>query len=223
VVTGAASGIGRAVTERFRAEGAQVAALDRVPIDGEPAAELSLVCDVSDEVSVTESFEQIVAELGPVDALVTSAGVALESEFSETKLADWNDVLAVNLTGSFLCAKHAVRRRSDSCSLVFISSMSALVATADEAAYCASKAGVIGLARSIAVDCAPLGVRSNCICPGVIDTPLNEPMWEVRGAEFRRFVEQSHPLGQMALFLASDESTFVTGSSFVADGGYTSR
>jgi meso-butanediol dehydrogenase/(S,S)-butanediol dehydrogenase/diacetyl reductase len=232
VVSGAASGIGRAVSERFRAEGARVAALDRVPIDDEPTAGLSLVCDVSDETSVAESFEQIAAALGPVDALVTSAGVALESEFTETRLADWNNVLAVNLTGSFLCAKHAVRRRSGACSLVFISSMSALVATADEAAYCASKAGVIGLARSIAVDCASLGVRSNCICPGVIDTPMNEPMWAARGAEFRRVVEQSHPLGrlgrpddiaQMAVFLASDESTFVTGSSFVADGGYTSR
>jgi meso-butanediol dehydrogenase / (S,S)-butanediol dehydrogenase / diacetyl reductase len=232
VVTGAASGIGRAVTELFRAEGARVAALDRVPADGGPDADLSLVCDVSDEVSVIESFEKIVADLGAVDALVTSAGVALESELTETELADWNAVIAVNLTGSFLCAKHAVTQRSDSCSLVFISSMSALVATADEAAYCASKAGVIGLSRSIAVDCAPLGVRSNCICPGVIDTPMNEPMWEVRGLEFRRFVEESHPLGrlgrpediaQMALFLASDESTFVTGSSFVADGGYTSR
>lgn len=232
VVTGAASGIGRAVTELFRAEGAQVAALDLVPSEGALATDFSLVCDVSDEVSVAESFEKVAAELGPVDALVTSAGMALESVFTETKLADWNTVIGVNLTGSFLCAKHAVTRRSDACSLVFISSMSALVATADEAAYCASKAGVIGLSRSIAVDCAPLGVRANCICPGVIDTPMNEPMWEVRGTEFRKFVEESHPLGrlgrpediaQMALFLASDESTFVTGSSFVADGGYTSR
>jgi NAD(P)-dependent dehydrogenase (short-subunit alcohol dehydrogenase family) len=232
VVTGAASGIGRAVVELFQDEGGRVAALDRSPAVHDGPGSLPLECDVSDEASVSLAFDRVATELGPVDALVTSAGVALESEFAETELADWNDVIAVNLTGSFLCAKHAVRRRSDPCSLVFISSMSALVATADEAAYCASKAGVIGLMRSVAVDCAPLNVRSNCICPGVVDTPMNEPMWQVRGGEFRRMVEDSHPVGrlgrpidiaQTALFLASDESSFVTGSSLVVDGGYTSR
>ena len=231
-VTGAASGIGRAVAGLFAAQGARVAALDRSEALRAGAYPLELLCDVADEASVERAFETIAGKLGPIDALVTSAGVALESRFEDTPVEAWNDVLAVNLTGSFLCAKHAVRRRAERCSLVFVSSMSALVATADEAAYCASKAGVIGLMRSIAVDRAEIGVRANCVCPGVVDTPMNEPMWLARGPEFRRMVESSHPLGRLgraedvalaALYLASDESSFVTGAELVVDGGYTSR
>ena len=233
VVTGAASGIGREMVEAFTREGARVAALDRDPsVASTTAGALGLVCDVADEASVEQAFERVRSELGQIGAVATAAGVALECRFEETPLDGWNQVLAVNLTGSFLCAKHAVPRMAPGGSLVFISSMSALVATADEAAYCASKAGVIGLMRSIAVDCADVPIRSNCICPGVIDTPMNEPMWEARGPEFRRMVEDSHPLrrlgkaedvAHMAAYLASDESSFVTGSQFVIDGGYTAR
>jgi NAD(P)-dependent dehydrogenase (short-subunit alcohol dehydrogenase family) len=232
VVTGAASGIGRELVDVFVREGARVAALDRNPSVADGSAQLGLVCDVADEGSVQAAFDAVRGELGPVDALATCAGVALECRFEETPLDAWNHVLAVNLTGSFLCAKHAIPRMEPGGSIVFISSMSALIATADEAAYCASKAGVIGLMRSIAVDCASVPIRSNCICPGVIDTPMNEPMWEERGAEFRRMVEAGHPLGrlgqpadvaQMAAFLASDDSSFVTGAQFVVDGGYTAR
>lgn len=232
VVTGAASGIGRAMVDVFAREGARVAALDRDPSVTSTEGALGVVCDVADEASVEQALERVRGELGEIGAVATAAGVALECRFEETPLDGWNRVIAVNLTGSFLCAKHAIPRMTPGGSLVFISSMSALVATADEAAYCASKAGVIGLMRSIAVDCADVPIRSNCICPGVIDTPMNQPMWEARGPEFRREVERSHPLGRlgsaedvarMAAFLASDESSFVTGAEFVVDGGYTAR
>lgn len=232
VVTGAASGIGRETAALFAREGARVAGLDRDPSVEEAGDVLGLVCDVADESSVEQAFEAVRNRLGRIGAVVTAAGVAFECRFEETPLEAWNAVLAVNLTGSFLCAKHAIPRMQPGGSLVFISSMSALIATADEAAYCASKAGVIGLMRSIAVDCASVPVRSNCICPGVIDTPMNEPMWNERGAEFRREVEAAHPIGRlgtaddvarMAAYLASDDSSFVTGSQFVVDGGYTAR
>jgi NAD(P)-dependent dehydrogenase (short-subunit alcohol dehydrogenase family) len=232
VVTGAASGIGRAMVDVFTREGARVAALDRDSSVTSAAEALGVVCDVADEASVEQAFERVRGELGEIGAVATAAGVALECRFADTPLDGWNRVIAVNLTGSFLCAKHAIPRMTPGGSLVFISSMSALVATADEAAYCASKAGVIGLMRSIAVDCADVPIRSNCICPGVIDTPMNEAMWEARGPEFRRMVEASHPLGRlgsaedvarMATYLASDESAFVTGAEFVIDGGYTAR
>jgi dihydroanticapsin dehydrogenase len=232
VITGAASGIGRETIGVFVREGARVAALDRDPSVEDLTDALGIVCDVADEASVERAFDTVRDELGEIGAVVTAAGVALECRVEETPLDAWNTVLAVNLTGSFLCAKHAIRRMAPGGSLVFVSSMSALIATADEPAYCASKAGVIGLMRSIAVDCASVPIRSNCICPGVIDTPMNEPMWEARGPAFRRMVEESHPLGRlgspadvahMAAYLASDESGFVTGSQFVIDGGYTAR
>lgn len=233
VITGAASGIGREAVQTFKLHGAEVAALD---IDDDAlattGADLKLACDVSDERSVAGVFDEVRRGLGPLDVLVTCAGVALEAKAHETTLEGWNRVLAVNLTGSFLCAKYAIPGLRQNGSLVFISSMSALVATADEPAYCASKAGVLGLMRSIAVDYSSLPLRSNCICPGVIDTPMNEPMWAARGATFRQLVQEAHPLGRlgtprdvvnMIVFLASDESAFVTGSVLVVDGGYTAR
>lgn len=232
VVTGAASGIGLATVNLFKREGANVAAFDRDEAVRDVGAGLKVICDVTDEASVYAAFDHVRSEMGPIDALVTSAGVGLECKFAQTSLTAWNEVIAINLTGSFLCAKHALTDMTPGGSLVFISSMSALVATADEAAYCASKAGVIGLMRSIAVDYADIPIRSNCICPGVIDTPMNQPMWRARGADFRRMVEAGHPLGRLgsasdvalaALYLASNESAFMTGSQMVLDGGYTAR
>jgi NAD(P)-dependent dehydrogenase (short-subunit alcohol dehydrogenase family) len=233
LITGAASGIGRETVRAFHTEGARVVAigLDATALKAS-GADMNVVCDVANEPAVVDAVGSVQRELGPIDAVVTCAGVALEAKVHETSLEAWNHVIAVNLTGSFLFAKHSVQKMRQGGSMIFISSMSALVATADEPAYCASKAGVIGLMRSIAVDYADVPIRSNCICPGVIDTPMNEPLWAKRGASFREAVERAHPLGRlgtprdianMAVFLASDESAFVTGSTFVVDGGYTAR
>jgi meso-butanediol dehydrogenase / (S,S)-butanediol dehydrogenase / diacetyl reductase len=228
VVTGAASGIGRATAELAAAEGGIVLGLDREPDDS--AAYPLLTCDVSDESSVEAAVAEIAARHGRIDALVPCAGVAHEATVPETTLEAWDHVLRVNLTGVFLCAKHAIPLMSPGSSIVVVASMSGVVATDGEAAYCASKAGAIGLARALAADHADSGIRANAVCPGVIDTPLNAGLWQLRGEEFKQELAARHPLGrlgraeevaQVIVFLASPESSFVTGAVLLADGGYT--
>jgi NAD(P)-dependent dehydrogenase (short-subunit alcohol dehydrogenase family) len=231
-ITGAGSGIGLATTRRFLAEGAKVAALDLDPSRaGEAGAHLTTVCDVTQESSVEAALDECIERFGRLDVLVANAGIALERRLDDTELTDWERVLRVNLTGVFLCAKHAVRRMPHGGALVFHASMSGIVATADEPAYCASKAGVMALARSIAVDHAAQGIRANCVCPGVVDTPMTVEQFAPH-PEFRRAVEAMHPLGRFAdpdeiasaaAFLASDHSSFVTGTALVVDGGYSVR
>lgn len=232
VVTGGGSGIGAATVRRLTEDGATVVALDLAADIAERAdPALGLACDITDEAAVAEALDLVVTRFGRVDVAVMNAGIALEVPLVEISLEQWNRVIGVNLTGSFLVAKHAVRRMPAGGALVFHASMSGLVATADEPAYCASKAGVIGLSRAIAVDCAPQGIRSNCVCPGVVDTPMTREQF--RGhEEFRDVVERAHPLGRFALpeeiaaataFLASDDARFVTGTELVVDGGYTAR
>jgi meso-butanediol dehydrogenase/(S,S)-butanediol dehydrogenase/diacetyl reductase len=214
------------------AEGALVAALD-LDLDGATAsgAQLPLRCDVTDENSVAAALDAVLERFSRLDVLVANAGVAHEVRLDQTTLADWNRVIQVNLTVVFLSAKHAVRRMPGGGSLVFHASMSGVVATTDEPAYCASKAGVIGLARAIAVDHAKDGIRSNAVCPGVVETAMTVEQFRPH-PEFRRQVEQAHPLGRFAspaeiasltAFLASDESSFLTGAVVLADGGYTAR
>ena len=224
-MTGATSGIGKAIAVRARTDGAIVIGLDLVA-DGEAVR----ACDVTDESAVAAALEGIAAEWGRIDALVACAGVALDAKATETTLQAWQRVIDVNLTGVFLCAKHAIPRMPRGSSIVAIASMSGLIATDGEPAYCASKAGVIGLVRALAVDHAADGIRVNAVCPGVIDTPMNDELWRTRGERFRDQVASKHPLGRfgqaaevanVALFLASPESSFVTGATWTVDGGYS--
>lgn len=224
VVTGAASGIGRAIAMRLAADGATVVGLDRVAVPGTEVR----ACDVTDEAAVAAAL----ADLERIDVLVPCAGIGLEAGLLETSLEDFNRVLGVNLTGVFLCAKHAVPRMPAGSSIVLVASMSGVVATDGEPAYCASKAGAIGLARALAVDLAGDGIRVNAVCPGVVDTPMLDELWEERGAGFRAELEAAHPLGRLGTpaeianvvtFLASPESSFVTGAVWAADGGYTAQ
>jgi NAD(P)-dependent dehydrogenase (short-subunit alcohol dehydrogenase family) len=241
-ITGAASGIGAACARRFAEEGARVAGFDlREPAaDGDwaraaaagPGA-LFATGDVCDDASVARAAAAVLARLGRIDVLVTSAGVAGGGPVHAISLEDWDRVLGVNLRGTFLAARHVLpamlAQRAGS--IVTIASVAGIEGFEGGSAYNASKGAVVLLTRNMAIDYARRGIRANCICPGFVETPLFDSIWQNPGlAAVRERMREAHSLGrfgraediaQAALFLASDESAFVTGHSLVADGGYT--
>ena len=241
VVTGAAAGIGAATAEVFAEEGASVVLADIAGAEAEEVASgirqrggsaLSVTADVS----IEEGVEAVVLAAergpGPVDILVNNAGVELKRPVEDTSLADWERVLRMNLTSAFLMSRRVFpgmkeRRRG---AIVMNSSVGNTIAAVNSSAYGASKAGMMALARGLALEGAPFGVRANAVCPGVIATPMNERnLARADDPEaMRRSWYEVTPLGRLGtprevaqaiLFLASDESAFVTGLPLVIDGG----
>ncbi|WP_340539898.1 SDR family NAD(P)-dependent oxidoreductase [Nocardioides sp. GXZ039] len=245
LVTGAASGIGRAVAQRLADEGARVWVLDR---DGQQAlraaAEIRAsggnaegrALDVTDAEAFTATVERVLESDDRVDVLVNNAGITLAAPVWQTDSADWAQVLAVNLTGVF----HGIRAvfptmiAAGRGAIVNTSSDAGLVGWPGQAAYCASKSGVIGLTRSAAMDGAPHGIRVNAVCPAFTRTPLVEDWVRAQSDPdaARREVAAEQPLGRMGepseiaaaiAFLASAEADFVTGVAMPVDGGVTAR
>ena len=239
IITGAARGIGLAMAEVMVERGARAVlvdsdagVVDQATRLGERA--LGLVADVTAEAEVAAAVHLVCAKFGRLDAAIANAGIGHEATAHETSLQDWDRVLRVNLTGTFLTCKHslmAMVERGEGGGLVCVSSISGAVGIAGEAAYCASKAGVVGLVRSIAVDYAARSVRCNAICPGVIDTPMTQALWDEHGYGLRTTLAARHPLGigrpgdvaHMAAFLLSEEARFITGAVMFVDGGYTAK
>ena len=239
IVTGGSRGIGRGIVERFVAEGAHVlATARRLPEKTMPAGDN--LAFIAADVARTEDAARIVAyaveRFGGLDILVNNAGIQLQKSLEETSEAEWDEVMAVNVKGIFLCTRAALPalRSRGGGAIVNIGSYDGFLADPNFSAYCASKGAVHALTRAMAIDLGKDGIRCNVICPGWIETEMVEDYIAhlPDPAAARASIESLHPVGRtgrpadiasLALWLASDESSFFTGQEFVADGGFTAR
>lgn len=245
LITGGAGAIGRATARRLAEDGAVIVIADR---DERAAAEVAadlrttgatatgLGVDVTDDASVRAMVEATVAAHARIDILFCCAGLLVSGTVLDTSLEDWHRTLAVNLTGPFLTSRHVLPVMLDQGggSVIHVSSTAGVVGEAAIAAYCASKGGVVMLARQMAVDFARRGVRVNVVCPGWIDTPFNDPAIEAAGGRdaLEPYVDMMVPMGRQGLpeevadvvaFLASDDARLMTGAVVMVDGGLTAQ
>lgn len=248
LVTGASSGIGRAITQSLAEAGADVVinyasgkekALDLArDIEARGTRAIAIQADVSDEKQVDAMFGEAIANLGTLDILINNAGLQQDAAFHEMTLAQWNRVIGVNLTGQFLCARAAVRefkrrgvKPEVSCAagkIICVSSVHEVIPWAGHVNYAASKGGVMLMMKSIAQEVAPLRIRVNSICPGAIRTPINMQAWDtpqhynelMKLIPYKR-IGEVEDIGRAAVWLASDYSDYVHGTSLFIDGGMT--
>jgi NAD(P)-dependent dehydrogenase (short-subunit alcohol dehydrogenase family) len=240
LVTGGAQGIGRSIVEVARREGAQVAFVDVDERAGRATAEalggeaLFVAADVADEARVAAAVARVQAELGPIGVLVNNAGRNSYADAVQMTEAEWDDVFAVDLKGTWLMSKHVlpamIERRSGA--IVNVASLHAQLTARGMFPYAAAKSGMVGLTRSLALDVAPHNVRVNAVSPGYTRTALVDEYLELRGAEEEAAILAAQPLGRIAeprevaevvCFLASDAASFVTGANWAVDGGLGSR
>lgn len=248
LVTGGNSGIGKGIAVALGSEGANVAVNY---IAGEDEAEktvgeikqngvnaVAVKADVSDPDQVTAMFEKTCEQFGTIDILVNNAGIQKDAPFLDMSLDAWRKVLDVNLTGYFLCAQQAARefkrrgvrleRSTSAGKIIFISSVHEVIPWSNHCNYAASKGGIMMLMKSISQELAPYKIRVNSVAPGAIKTPINEHAWSTPEAE-RKLLElipcnrigNTRDIASVVVWLASDESDYVHGTTIFADGGMT--
>lgn len=246
LITGGTRGIGYATALLLLKEGGKVTVSGRSERNGSEAIDnlreegfkdvVFVQGDVSKSADAKRMVETTVKHFGQLDVLVNNAGIWIEGTAEKMTENDWNRVVDVNLKGTFLCSKYALPHlKKTSGVIVNIASCDGIVAETEAVAYCASKGGVVLLTKAMALDHAKDGIRVNCICPGAIMTPMLEqglpPSGPVRENYFKETVE-SHPIGRIGdpeevakavLFLASDDSSFITGTALSVDGGYVAQ
>ncbi|HET8845621.1 MAG TPA: glucose 1-dehydrogenase [Ktedonobacteraceae bacterium] len=249
LITGSGSGIGEAIARLYAQQGAHVIIGDiqteaansvasSIQAGGGQASVLTL--DVSDEAQVQTTLQKVVTDMGRLDILVNNAGISHVGNILETSVDDWERIMRVNARGVFLCAREGVRlmlRQSPAGGVIInLASVAGMIAVDRRFPYSASKGAVLAITRSIAIDYATQGIRCNAICPGTIQTPFVEG-YLTRSFAGNENIERAklharQPIGRMglpeeianaALYLASDEAAFVTGSSLVIDGGWTAK
>ena len=240
LITGAGSGIGRATAERFAEEGAKVVAADLKAETAQATADaiggdaFGVGVDVTDRASIAAVIEETVGRFGGLDVLVCNAGVTIVGSVMDLSEEQWDKELDTNLKSVFLCAKEAwphLEARGGG-SILSTASMAGQWAIPADAAYCASKAGLIMLTKCMALDGAKANIRANCVCPGFTNTPMIDGYFDAQDdpEASRRFAIGLHPLGRMGepvdhanafVYLASDEASWVTGLELNVDGGIT--
>lgn len=246
VVTGGASGIGKATAERFLEEGAKVAIVDISEQRGQEALAdlksaghdpLLAAGDVTNAADVNRVVNEIIDHFGRIDILFSNAGILIEGTIEEVTEEEWDRTMAVNVKGAFLMAKEVIPHmlKQGKGTIVNNASCSGLVGDREAIAYNTSKAAVVNMTRCLALDYALKNIRVNCVCPGEIETPMFLQEAATRGIspdEHRKDISTYHPIGRLGrpkevadavLFLASDDSSFITGTAFSVDGGFTAQ
>ena len=248
LVTGANSGIGEGIALSLGQAGANVvvnyvvnpddanAVVEKIKSTGSNA--IAIQADVSNEEQVISMYQQAISKFGTVDILVNNAGLQRDAAFHEMTLQQWQKVIDVNLTGQFLCAREAIKeflkrgvvagRSVAAGKIICISSVHQEIPWAGHANYATSKGGIMLLMKSIAQEYAPHQIRVNSICPGAIKTPINQKAWDTPEAlnklleliPYQR-IGQPDDIGKLAIWLASDDSDYITGASIFIDGGMT--
>lgn len=246
IVTGANSGIGEAIVRAMAAAGANVCVNY---ISNQNAAEqivrqitdtggkaVAIKADISKENEVTDMFDAVIKQYGTIDILLSNAGIQRDSKFEEMTLEQWNEVIGVNLTGAFLCARQAIReflRRDKGTSqsqaagkIIFISSVHEIIPWAHHANYASSKGGIMMLMKTVAQEMASRKIRVNSIAPGAIKTPINKRAWDSpeAAAELKKLIPcgrigEPEDVARAAVWLASDEADYITGTTIFVDGG----
>lgn len=231
VVTGGASGIGRATVDRLLEDGFRIAVLDLSP-ELVPSV-LAIKADVSDATDVERAVQEVLTEFGRIDVLVNNAGISGSTQATichKTPVEEWDRVFGVNVRGPFLCTRSVlpVMMRQGAGHVITVASGAGLVAFPGRCAYTASKGAALQFVKSVAVDYAAAGIRSNAVCPGMVLTPMTQ--WRLDIPKLRAAVESKIPLGRVAQpdeiadaisVLASPRLSYMTGAAFVIDGGWT--